>query len=93
MIPTLPFDGETFDAAHDGARLTTLLDAVRSLMADGRWRTLAEIVVVTGGSEAGISARLRDLRKTAFGGHTVERRYRGDGLWEYRLIVKGRQAA
>jgi len=65
-----------------------LLDRVRDLMRDGRWRTLAEIVELCGGSEAGVSARLRDLRKPQHGGRRVERRRRGEprlGLWEYRL--------
>ncbi len=83
------FDGETYEAEHDEDRLGTLLTEVKTLMADGVWRTLAEIQAQVGrGSEAGISARLRDLRKEKFGSCTVERRRRGDpkeGLFEYRL--------
>lgn len=86
----MTFDGETFDEGLDGARLSSLLVKVRTLMADGTWRTLSEICAAIGaGSEAGVSARLRDLRKEQFGGYTVERRRRGDGrrgLWEYRLL-------
>jgi hypothetical protein len=54
-------------------------------MSDGVWRTLAEIKEAVGGSEAGISARLRDARRPAVGGFIVERRRRGApaaGLWE-----------
>ena len=86
------FDGATIDPQLDAARLETLLGKVSELMYDGAWRTLAEIRDVTGGSEAGISARLRDLRKRKFGGHLVERRRRGDpkaGLFQYRLIWRG----
>lgn len=86
----LPFDGRTFVSSLDGARLTTQFKLVAALMLDGRWRTLAEIAAKTGGSEAGVSARLRDFRKEKFGGHTVARRRRGDaarGLHEYRLIA------
>jgi len=46
---------------------------------------------IGGGSEAGISARLRDFRKIKFGGHKVYRRRRGEaskGLHEYRLELK-----
>jgi hypothetical protein len=90
-MTTPPFDGETFDATHDGPRLSRQLDAVRDLMRDGVWRTLSEIVAAIGSaSEAGASARLRDCRKREFGGHTVNRRRRGDpktGLWEYQLIL------
>lgn len=35
-------------------------------------------------SEAGLSARIRDLRKPQYGGHTIVRRKNGS-LWEYRL--------
>lgn len=82
------FDGATFDAAKDGARLTGQLERVYAYMADGQWRTLGAIRRATGGSEAGVSARLRDLRKPQFGGHTVERKRVDGGLWAYRLIVK-----
>lgn len=90
----MAFDGVTYDAAQDARRLTTELKRVKALMADGRWRTLAEIREVTGGSEAGVSARLRDLRKRAFGKYTVERRRRGKpkaGLWEYRVLARYEQ--
>lgn len=84
----LPFGGATYDEHDDGARLASLLDRVRELMDDGKWRTLREIVVEVGGSEGGVSARLRDMRKAQFGGVEVERRRRGDpanGLHEYRV--------
>lgn len=80
------FDGPDLTEA-DTARLGTQLDRVRLLMADGRWRSLHDIAIVAGGSEASISARLRDLRKSRFGGHTVERvRTTRPGVWHYRLL-------
>ena len=83
------FDGATFDPARDGARLTGQLERVKGIMADGAWRTLAELAALVDGSEAGVSARLRDLRKVKFGGHQVDRRRRGDGgLHEYRLTLR-----
>ena len=84
----LRFGGKTYDPALDEDRLRTLLGRVYQTMSDGRWRTLKEIQSVAGGSEAGISARLRDLRKPRFGSYDVQRRRRGDpkgGLWEYRI--------
>ena len=65
------------------------------------WLTLKEIQHVTGGSEAGISARLRELRRTSASTnriyakisecpdpYLVERRRRGDsGLFEYRVSL------
>lgn len=86
------FDGATYEPPLDRERLTGQLRRVYELMRDARWRTLTEIREVAGGSEAACSARLRDLRKARFGGHTVERRRRGDGragLFEYRLASGG----
>lgn len=63
--------------ADDTPRLQSQLDAVREIMLDGQWRTLgalaAEARATTGrrATEASVSARLRDLRKSKFGGHTV----------------------
>lgn len=78
-------DGETFDQSRDGQRLAGLHARVAAFMSDGQWHTLAEIQAACGGTESSCSARLRDFRKARFGGHTVEREYVGDGLWQYRL--------
>jgi hypothetical protein len=86
------FDGASYDAAADEARLTGQLQRVFECMKDGRWRTLGELHRIAGATEASVSARLRDLRKPRFGGHTVNRRARGErsqGVFEYQLIVKG----
>jgi len=82
------FDGVTIDPALDNARLGSQIERVYSLMSDGKWRTLPTIAVVVKGSEAGVSARLRDLRKPWWGAHTVERRRTNslDGLQEYKLM-------
>lgn len=84
-LATVFFDGRTYDPPLDKARLKTMLDRVRALTADGTPRTLSEITAAVGGSEAGVSARLRDLRKPRFGAHAVYRRRRAghNGLWEY----------
>lgn len=84
------FDGSTFDATRDQSRLTAQLDAVRRLMIDGSWRTLAQIEQATGHPQASVSARLRDLRKPQFGRWTVERKYITRGQWAYRLRHDGR---
>lgn len=79
-------------AHHDGA-FAQLRD-VRKIMQDGRWRTLSEISEhCWPASEASVSARLRDLRKVKFGGHTVDRRYVGEGIWEYRVKLNAQAAA
>jgi hypothetical protein len=73
-------------AARDQVRLTGQLFNVKQVLSDNRWHTLSEIAQRIGGSEAGISARIRDMRKPKFGNHTVDRRHVKDGLWEYRLV-------
>ena len=86
----MTFDGQSFDPTLDEKRLTTQLERVKALLLDGNWRTLHEIQASVGGSEAGISARCRDLRKERFGGFVVQRRRRGraeEGLWEYSLQI------
>lgn len=86
MVTGLPlFDGVTFNAKRDTSRLHAQLDSVRSLMFDGRWRTLSEIAEHVDAPEASVSARLRDLRKLKFGGYRVERQYVAQGLFQYRI--------
>ena len=70
-------------------RLGKQLESVRyHMLRLGGWRTLAEIVRVISdwdgitASEAGVSARLRDLRKL---GYTVDKRLRSGSLWEYKV--------
>lgn len=86
------FDGATYDEKKDGPRLSRQLDRVKALMLDGQWRTLRHIVDSIEGpaSEAGVSARLRDLRKRRFGACLVERRRLpgSPGLHEYRLKLR-----
>ena len=93
----LHFDGKTYDPTKDAERLRGQTRRVFLIMWDGEWRTLAEIHDRIGerfdgqhDSEASVSARLRDLRKERFGGHTIDRRRRGEGtrgLHEYRLTI------
>ena len=86
LPPDRAFDGETYDPLLDHVRLSGQLQRVFELMADGRWRTLADIAEVAGGSEAACSARLRDLRKGKYGSHEILRDRIGGGLWRYRLV-------
>jgi hypothetical protein len=79
------FDGSTYDPRLDAVRLTRQLYRVWDALNDYRWHTLSELAGRAGGSEAGVSARIRDYRKPRFGGHTIERRRVDGGLWQYRL--------
>ena len=83
------FDGETYEPKLDKVRLTGQLGKVFRLMEDGKYRTLREIADSIGGSEAGVSARLRDLRKDKFGAHTIiGERSSVSGLWIYRMEAR-----
>ncbi len=79
----------------DAKRFAGQLGLVARLMDDGRWRTLAAIAARTGSSEAGASARLRDLRKARWGSRKVDRRRCHRSGWsaryEYRLVPAGRR--
>jgi len=86
--PADAFDGKTYEPKRDYVRLRGQMLDVYRLMSDGKWRTLREIADVVHGSEAGVSARLRDLRKSKYGGHTVEREHISAGLHWYRLIPR-----
>lgn len=86
--PAPHFDGVSYEPEHDSERLSGLLGRVYHTLTSGQWYTLSALVEACGGSEAGVSARLRDLRKRRFGGHTIQRQRVGDpsaGLWAYRL--------
>jgi hypothetical protein len=83
----LAFDGVTYQPELDEVRLTGQLGRVYRAMKDGHWRTLEEITELAGGSQAGVSARIRDLRKEKWGGYTIEK-YRSReaaGTWYYRI--------
>lgn len=85
----MQFGGKTFDKKKDGARLAGALGRVVDAMSDGSWMTLAEVATAAGCSEAGASARIRDLRKpvfaSRFGVVAVDAERREGGLWQYRI--------
>lgn len=84
-VPT-GFDGETFDKKKDGLRLGRQLLAVRDYMTGRGWVTISEVAAAVSGSQTGVAAAMRSLRKEKFGGHLVESRRRKEtGLWEYQL--------
>jgi hypothetical protein len=81
------FDGRTYEPALDHKRLTGQLGRVYETISDGIWRSLGELAMQADGTEASVSARLRDLRKPRFGSHTIDRRRVGtSGLFQYRLV-------
>lgn len=85
-LPLKPrFNGSDYLPERDDGRLTGQMLRIVSCMADGQWRSLADIEAITGDPAASISAQLRHLRKERFGGHTVNKEYLGEGLWVYQL--------
>jgi hypothetical protein len=85
--PASHFNGSDYVPARDDDRLRGQQLRIWELMRDGRWLTLGQIAEGTGDPEASISAQLRHLRKPRFGSHTVNKRYRGDGLFEYQVLA------
>jgi hypothetical protein len=83
------FDGDDYLPPRDNPRLSSQHDRLRAFMSDGGWHTLKDISHGTGDPEASMSAQLRHLRKPRFGGHAVDRRYVGSGLYEYRVPTLG----
>lgn len=83
------FSGSDIKADRDNARLGCQLERIFDAMKDGQARTLDWIATLTGDPPASISAQLRHLRKAQFGSHTVTKKYLGDGLYEYTLLVNG----
>jgi hypothetical protein len=83
----LAFDGDTYEKDVDYKRLSTSLKKIKHIMSHprGQWWTLFELAKLTGSSEAGVSARVRDLRKDKNGGHTIESARGRNGLWKYRM--------
>lgn len=78
---------------RDTARLATQLLRVRELMADGRWWTLAHLALAVGASEAGVSARIRDLRKHPYHLRVVRERLPHSTLYRYRVASARQEAA
>jgi hypothetical protein len=95
--PSRPaFPGPAYREEFDYERLTGQMAAVYRVMKDGRKRTIREVRDEVGkGSETGIAAAIRALRKPEYGSHRIEKERVGDprsGLWAYYMIVEGEKA-
>lgn len=85
------FAGSDYDEKVDGPRLAGQILRIRECMEGAGYLTLYQIELSTGDPQASISAQIRNLRKTANGGHTVDKRRRGKpgaGCWEYRFTKR-----
>lgn len=88
MQQELQFDGADYVKERDYQRLANNHFKLRELMKDSVYRTLGEISKFIDVPEASVSAGLRDFRKEKFGCHTLNKRYEGNGLYSYQLILK-----
>ena len=80
------FNGSDYIPKRDNERLNGQIKRIHALMIDGLPRTLSQIASVTGDPEASVSAQLRNLKKERFGGYRLEKDYKGNGLFAYRLL-------
>ena len=89
------FDGWTYREELDRARLTSALRHILFELLDRRWHMIKELALLAGCSEAGASARLRDLKKPKWGRFPVEKRrlpgLETSGVWQYRIVTVTRQ--
>ncbi len=88
----MSFYGSTYIPELDYKRLSSQLKRFHDLMIDGQWRTLRSIAEAIQGSETGVSARFRDLKKPIkdggkFGYIGNTRRTSIPGVFEYQIIV------
>ncbi len=83
------FNGPDYNEKYDYTRLKTQHERVKTAMLDGEWRTLDEVSKLTGDPHASVSAQLRHLRKSRFGGFIVKKKRAGDkrsGLFMYQVM-------
>jgi hypothetical protein len=91
MQQELQFIGSDYVEGRDQDRLSKQHVKVFNLMKDGVFRTLPQISDLLREPPASVSAQLRHLRKPAFGSHTVNKKYEGNGLFSYQLIINNIQ--
>ncbi len=88
-----------WETPQDRARVAPQRTAVFQLMSDNRWWTIDDLasavtdIISKHVTSQSISARIRDLRKTQYGGHTVNRQRSKSslGLYYYQLIENNRE--
>lgn len=90
MQPHFDFSTPRFDGPEltqaDHLRLTGQLARIYALMEGGAWWTLRCLAVAAEAPESSCSAQIRNLRKSRFGGHAIERKHLGSGLYVYRMV-------
>ena len=82
------FDGDDYVANRDNTRLTNQIDKVRMYMENAGYLTVKQIAADLKQPEPSVSAQIRNLRKDRFGARTVNREYRGNGCYAFKLEPK-----
>jgi biotin operon repressor len=79
------------ESAQPKPELTGQRLRVFQALAGREWRPLPEISALTGDSQNSVSAQIRFLKRSEWGGYQVLKRRRGreaSGLFEYWLVTK-----
>jgi biotin operon repressor len=63
------------------------VELVKKMMQSKEWVTLYDLARELGASDAGVSARIRDLRKYQHGRHIIVKRKRSAHVYEYRMVI------
>ena len=92
MDEMVSFDGADIDQERDEPRLNRQMNIIRTRMENAGWLSVQQISRELGYPETSVSAQIRNLRKDKFGGRYVERRYQGNGLYEFKLHPSGESA-
>jgi DNA-binding Lrp family transcriptional regulator len=85
MDDMVSFDGEDMDQERDGERLNRQMNIIRERMENAGWLSVQQLSNELGFPATSVSAQIRNLRKDKFGGRYVERRYQGNGLYQFKL--------
>ena len=92
QLPLSVTNGRTIIEDPDAPRrIPRQQSVVLRALSDGYWWTIPQLEDFARfhgvpATPQGLSARIRDLRKERWGGHTVERECIGSGVFRYRLI-------
>ncbi len=89
--------GGVADARRQRSQRETIRDVMLAASDCGTWLTLGELRALTSYGEASISAQLRHLKKSEYGGYDLLKRHRedamrgapGEFIWEYQLTRCG----
>ena len=74
---------------EENKKMSAAMLRVFSLMKDGQWRTLENLMNVIGSPTQSIAIYLRAFREKRYGGHIVNKRKVGKGrIFEYQLIIR-----